>query len=112
LCLQETKREIFDLQYVKKFCPRKLDEFIFLPSNGDSGGSIIVWDSSKFSGNLEFQNDFAQSVELICKLSGESWILTNVYAPCTADGKVAFLNWFKNISMPDDTKWMVVGDLI
>jgi hypothetical protein len=30
--------------------------------------------------------------------------------PCTVEGKFAFLNWLKNISMPDDTKWLIVGD--
>jgi exonuclease III len=37
LCLQETKREFFDLQYIKKFCRRNLDHFVFLPSLGLSG---------------------------------------------------------------------------
>jgi mannosylglycoprotein endo-beta-mannosidase len=109
-CLHETKKEFFDIQYIKKFCPRKMDEFVFLPSIGNSGGSIIIWDSSKFSGQLEFQNEFAQSLELTCKLSGESWILTNVYAPFHSEGKAAFISWLKNIHMADDIKWLLVGD--
>jgi hypothetical protein len=95
---------------VKKFYPRNLDEFCFLPSVGSSGGSLIAWNSTKFYGNLEFQNDYAQSVEFTCSLSGETWLLTNIYAPCTVEGKFSFLNWLKNISMPDDTKWLIVGD--
>lgn len=42
MCLQETKRESFDIQYVKKFCPRNLNDFVFLPSVSHAGGSIIV----------------------------------------------------------------------
>jgi mannosylglycoprotein endo-beta-mannosidase len=110
LYLQETKREFFDLQYIRKLCPRGLDEYTFLPSVGMSGGSLIVWNSSKFSGHLEFQNNYAQTVELTCKLSGESWLLTNIYAPCTHEGKLAFLSWFKHIDMSDNVKWLVVGD--
>jgi hypothetical protein len=49
-------------------------------------------------------------VEFTCKTSGEIWILTNIYAPCTPEGKLAFLNWFKHIDMPDEVKWLVVGD--
>jgi exonuclease III len=42
LCLQETKREFFDLQYIRKLCPRGFDEYTFLPSVGMPGGSLIV----------------------------------------------------------------------
>lgn len=31
VCLQETKRENFDIAYIKKFCPRHLDQFEFSP---------------------------------------------------------------------------------
>jgi hypothetical protein len=37
-------------------------------------------------------------------------ILTNIYGPCTLDGKLDFLRWFKNISMPDDQPRLIVGD--
>jgi exonuclease III len=110
LCLQETKRVSFNANFTRKFCPRNLDEFVFLPSQSNSGGSIIIWDSSKFSSHLEFQNQFAQSVEFTCKLSGETWILTNVYAPCVHESKLEFLRWLKNVSMPDNLKWLIVGD--
>lgn len=59
---------------------------------------------------MVFQNDFAQTIEFQCLLSGENWLLTNIYAPRTSDGKIAFLNWFKGISMPDDIRWLIVGD--
>jgi hypothetical protein len=59
---------------------------------------------------LAFQNSFGQSVELVFRLTGEHWILTNIYAPCTPEGQLAFLIWFKNIEMPTETKWLIVGD--
>jgi hypothetical protein len=37
ICLQETKRENFDLDYIKKFCPKKFNKFEYLPSIGASG---------------------------------------------------------------------------
>lgn len=48
LCLQETKREYFDIFYLKKFSPRSLDKFAFFPSAGASGGLIIVWNGNFF----------------------------------------------------------------
>lgn len=70
----------------------------------------MTWDANKFQGEPIFQNNFAHSTELHCKLSGDSWILTNIYAPCTPDRKIEFLDWFKRILMPDDEKWLIVGD--
>jgi exonuclease III len=46
ICLQETKKELFDEAYLKKFCPNYFDSFAFIPSVGNSGGSIIIWKSS------------------------------------------------------------------
>jgi exonuclease III len=40
--LQETKRESFDHHYLKKFCPRRLSKFAYLPSIGASRGILIV----------------------------------------------------------------------
>jgi hypothetical protein len=74
------------------------------------GGSVIIWQSSKLSGNVIFQNEYAQSVEFTSNLSICSWIITNVYAPCTPQGKLDFLNWLSNISMSSDKLWLLVGD--
>jgi hypothetical protein len=110
ICLQETKKEFFDSAYLKNSCPAHVDSFAFVPSVGNSGGSVIIWKSSKLSGNVIFQNNYAQSVEFTSNLSAYSWIITNVYAPCTPHGKIDFLNWLHNISMPSDKLWLLVGD--
>lgn len=38
LCLQETKREHFDMSYIRKFAPRRFDQFDCIPSVGALGG--------------------------------------------------------------------------
>ena len=38
-CVQETKKERFDQNFIKNCCPRKFDNFVFSPSVGASGGS-------------------------------------------------------------------------
>lgn len=110
LCLQETKRESFDLAYLRNFCSQSFDSFVFLPSIGASGGSIIIWKSSVLSGTMVFQNSYATSVEFTSLHNNDSWVLTNVYAPCTPQGKREFLQWFKHIHMPDHVDWLIVGD--
>jgi exonuclease III len=110
ICIQETKRDPFDLSYIRNFCPSPFDSFEYLPSLGASGGIITIWKSRLFTGNLSFQNNFSLSVELTSKLNNQTWLLTNVYAPRTSEGKRDFLNWFKSIQMPDNIDWLIVGD--
>jgi exonuclease III len=88
ICLQETKKECFDVAGLKKFCPNSFDSFAFVPSVGNSGGSITVWNSSKLVGNVIFQNEYALSVEFFSNSSNDSWIITNIYVPCTPQGKL------------------------
>jgi len=42
ICLQETKKENFDLQFIRKFYPPTFDALEFLPSIGASGGLITI----------------------------------------------------------------------
>lgn len=85
VCLQETKKESFDLNFIRKICPEGFDAFEFLPSNGASGGVITVWKSRLFEGNLLFRNEFGISIDFKSLLNGATWILTYVYGPCTPD---------------------------
>jgi exonuclease III len=107
ICLQETKREQFDQNYIKKFCTPDFDKFEFIPSVGASGGTIVCRKSSRFIRSVAFQNSFAMSLEFCSVLSGASWYLTNLYAPCTPEGKQDFLDWlvvgnFNLIRRPED----------
>jgi exonuclease III len=109
--LQETKREHFDLQFIRNFCPKKFSKFLFVPSVGASGGIIIIiWNGNLFSGDLAFQNEFSLSVNMTNNLSNEKWIITNIYGPSQSDRKSSFLEWFSNIDMPDDADWIIMGD--
>jgi exonuclease III len=71
ICMQETKREQFDLQFIRKFCPKKFTKFLYVPSIGASGGIIIIWTGNLFNGDLAFQNEFSLSVNLTNNLSNE-----------------------------------------
>lgn len=53
-CLQETKRSSFDLSSIHQFCPASFDSFEFLASMGASSGTLTVWKTTLFYGNLVF----------------------------------------------------------
>lgn len=111
ICLQETKKTAFDIQFLKKKnCPPSFDSFAFTPSVGASGGMLVAWKGSNLEGTLAFQNDYSISLEMKYLLNGNVWILTNIYAPCTAKGKREFYEWLKNIQMPVDQDRLIVGD--
>jgi hypothetical protein len=103
ICIQETKREHFDGQYLKKICHKKFNEFVFLPLVLASGGMIIIWNGTLFKGELLFQNDFSLLVKFSFKISEATWIITNINGPCSSEKKNAFIDWFSNIDMSDDT---------
>lgn len=110
VCLQETKRSHFDITFLHNFYNSQFDSFEYLPSNGASRGSIIIWKSSVFTRALIFQNEYASSVLLTSVNNNASWILTNIYAPCTPLGKKEFVQWFQDIQMPDGVDWLLVED--
>lgn len=41
-CFQETKKEHFDLAFIKNFASRRFDKFIFAPSVGHQ--VVFLWD--------------------------------------------------------------------
>jgi hypothetical protein len=110
LYVSKRQKEHFDLEYLKKFTTREFNNFSFIPSSGNSSGTLISWKGSKFHGVPIFEKSFAQSMEFISNLIGQKWILTNIYAPCTPDGKLEFLRWFRDIDMPNEECWIILGD--
>lgn len=84
--------------------------FEYLPSVGASGGCITIWKCSKFFGTMSFMNDYGLSVEMTSLQSGDKWVLTNIYGPSAHEDKPAFGDWLKNIEMPDDLEWLIIGD--
>ena len=81
VCIQETKRENFDLAYIHNFCPQRLNKFEFLPSIGASGGILTAWNGSMFTRELLFQNKFSLSIQFTYNISTNKWILSNIYGP-------------------------------
>jgi hypothetical protein len=49
-CLQETKMAQVNMSVIRKLAPRRFDSFDFIPSMGASGGILIAWCSSLFTG--------------------------------------------------------------
>jgi exonuclease III len=81
ICLQETKCESFEHSFIRSFCQKRFDHFVFSPSVGASGGLIVLWNSSVFDGKLLEIHRSAIKIQFTTKQNNESWTLVNVYGP-------------------------------
>ena len=86
-CIQETKRENFDHSFIRKFAPKRFDQFAYSPSQGNSGGILIGWNSSIFTGQIIHNLRYAITIKFTSSHNNETWTLTSVYGPLSRSGK-------------------------
>lgn len=96
LSLQETKTEHFDESYIKKFCPRSFNEFVFSPSVGASGGLLTAWNSNLFDGQAILINAYSITVKFTDRLSGKIFHHTNIYGPPSPTERANIITWLYN----------------
>jgi len=99
ICLQETKREHFDMMYIRKFAPKRFDNFDYIPFVGASGGVLVIWSSSSLQGTVIDKQQFGITIRFQSQHNNELWKLTNVYGPCVEPDRTNFINWFRNHQM-------------
>jgi exonuclease III len=110
ICLQETKKEHFDLSSIRKFAPRRFDSFDFIPSNGASGGILVVWNGSVFQGTTLDKLSFGLTISFTSLHNAEVWKLSTVYGPCTEPERTLFIEWFRQHDIADTVNWIFLGD--
>jgi hypothetical protein len=108
--LRKLKKKILIKASLESYVPQLLFVFQFIPSNGATGGTLIIYKSGRFNGQVISQNKYVMSVEFISTYYGAVWVLTNIYAPCTLEGKLDFLNWLHDFELSEDINWLLVGD--
>ena len=109
-CLQETKREAFDLQYTKKFAPKRFDKVDYCPSMGASGGILVCWASSYFSASVLEKHHFAMKLAVTSAHNLDVWTLVVAYGPCRQPARDVFVNWLYNLEIEDEDLWLLIGD--
>jgi exonuclease III len=110
ICLQETKKEHFDMSFVRKFAPRRFDCFDFIPSVGASGGILVIWNSSILRGDILDKRSYGITIQFTSAHSNKVWKLTNVYGPCAEPARTEFVTWFREHDITDEENWIFLGD--
>jgi hypothetical protein len=101
---------LFDKAFIKQCCPSNFDEFVYVPSVGASGGLIIIWQSSMFSGMVMHCTSFALSVYFTSVHNAQSLTIVNIYGPCDGENREVFIKWLFDLNIPDDEEWLIMGD--
>jgi hypothetical protein len=99
-----------DMAFLRKFVPRRFDKFDFIPSNGASGGIVVIWNSVVFSATVLDKKSFGLSIAFTSQHNLATWNLTTVYGPCLEPARTDFVNWLKNHHIDDDVNWLFLGD--
>ena len=81
VCLQETKCASFDSAYIRNFAPRRFDKFEFFPSRGQSGGLLVLWNSSIFSGQIVEARQYGLTIDFTASHDQKKWHLSSIYGP-------------------------------
>jgi exonuclease III len=110
ICLQETKCENFDWRLIRKFCPKRFDNFVFAPSVGASGGIMILWNSSVFLGQVVEIKRFGIIIDFISNHNNAKWTLVCVYGPCDGIERDNFVSWLYNLKIKPSDNWLLLGD--
>jgi hypothetical protein len=69
---------------------------------GASGGIIVLWNSSNFTGTL--------IINFVSTHNNASWTLVVVYGPCQGIERDHFVQWLYNINIPVAANWLLLGD--
>ena len=110
ICFQETKCGEIDTAFLRNFVPKRFDQFLYAPSDGASGGLLIVWARNLFTGHILQQESFGISVRFTSCLSQEDFTLVNVYGPCDGIARENFVAWLFSLDILVDDHWLIIGD--
>jgi hypothetical protein len=110
VCLQETKKEDMDMNFIKSTAPHRFDKFAFVPSDGDSGGLLIIWVSNLFKGQVILSECFGIAVHFKSTLGPDNFNLVNIYGPCEGIPRENFIAWLYHLDILDEDLWLLVGD--
>ena len=110
ICLQEIKMQIIDMSFLRKFTPQIFDKFDFIPSNGASGGILVIWNSVVFAGATIDKQSFGLTISFTSQHNLVTWNLKTVCGPCHDPARTDFVNWLKIHQIDDDVNWIFLGD--
>ncbi|XP_071740797.1 uncharacterized protein [Rutidosis leptorrhynchoides] len=107
---QETKCRVLSDQWVETLWGNNNFGYIQKEVVGNSGGLLLVWDTSCFEALDAMGNEFFLAVRGKWKSSGQESFIVNVYGPHDDKGKKLMLESLGNLLGANDAAWLFCGD--
>lgn len=109
VAIQETKKEDFSNRILRSLSS-KIDNWVFVPSVGRSGGILFGVDSSKIEIQSHSCHTFCLDVHLTNKVDQTHWQYTIVYGPTIRSKKREFWTELDQIRHGSHKLWIISGD--
>ena len=110
ICFQETKKGDIDLKFLRNFVPKIFDCYAYIPSDGASGGLLVIWIGHQFLGRMLAHDCFGMVMEFTSKTTLDCFTLVNVYGPCDGIARDNFIAWLCSLDIQDDAHWLIIED--
>ena len=110
ICLQETKMELITVQIVLSLWRNQFVDWMFLGSNGASGGILLMWDKRV----VEKLDDAVGYFSVSCKFRNvedqKVWMFSGVYEPVIDRDRRLMWDELAGIRSWWDVPWCLGGD--
>lgn len=90
LCLQETKWDEENDQFVKQTIGTRLDSYLMIKAQGTAGGVLLAWNSAIFTKLAQKIDLYCLSVDLAFNTDDTVFRITGTYGPSTTPQKPTF----------------------
>ncbi|XP_071694772.1 uncharacterized protein [Rutidosis leptorrhynchoides] len=107
---QETKCNIVEDRWVQSLWGSDAFGFVQKESVGNSGGMLIIWDSSRFKVNNAVGNSFFMAISGTWVGSGNGSMIVNVYGPHNDRDKKELWASLDNLLSGNDLPCVICGD--
>ena len=105
VCLQETKWDEDNAQFVRQTIGTKLDKYLLINANGTAGGVIVAWNSGVFTKLAQKIDTYCLSVDLAFNQDDIIFRITGIYGPSTAPEKPAFFRELQAAQPTNTLPW-------
>jgi exonuclease III len=110
VCLQETKLQSMSRSLIRSLWGGHHVDWLFVGSNGASGGLLILWDKRCLEKVDEALGLHTASCKFRCVASGFEWAFTGVYGPHDVSARRVFWEEMAGVHSWWDVPWVVGGD--
>jgi hypothetical protein len=104
------KHGFFYQRIIRKFCPKRFDNFAYSPSVGASGDIVVLKNSAIFARVLIEIKRFPIVINFTSTHNSDNWTMVTVYVPCEGLERDEFVQWLYNLVILVDSLWIFLGD--